>query len=489
MSARRVVLGVDSSTQSCTVEIRLLDSGELIATGRAAHPVTTPPVSEQDPNAWWQAFVHATRDALNAAGDVDVVAISVGAQCHGLVMTDSTGAPLRSAKLWNDTTSAEQASQMAAWRDTPWWADTTCIAPSAALTLSKIMWIRDHEPELLDRVSHVMVPHDWLTMRLTGRAVTDRSDASGTGYFETPAGAWRPDIVEELVGHTTWADKLPHLLGPNEPAGTIRPEVAAELGVSSRALVGPGGGDQHLAAQGIGLVAGEAAFSIGTSGVVFATTPDPVVDPTGVIDGVANTTGGYLPLVSTLNAAKVTDAIARVLNVSHAQMSALALSAQTSSSRPVFATYLDGERKPQMPWAKGMLSGLGSDVTPGDIALVAYEGVVMGLERGARRMRDFGVQIDKRIIAIGGGGRAEAFRQIIADFSGLPVHTVDATEATARGAAVQAAAIARETTVEALTVEWAPAPLTENTPQERAQEEVFQRYLELSKVQAHSNPY
>jgi xylulokinase len=142
-----------------------------------------------------------------------------------------------------------------------------------------------------------------------------------------------------------------------------------------------------------------------------------------------------------------------------------------------------------MPWAKGMLSGLGSDVTPGEIALAAYEGVVMGLECGARIMRDFGVQIDKRIIATGGGAQSEAYRQVIADFSGLPVHTVDAAEATARGAAVQAAAIAREVTVEAVTAEWSPAPVTENTPQERAQEEVFQRYLHLSNVQAHSNPY
>lgn len=483
-------MGVDSSTQSSTVELRELATGALVATGRAPHPVTHPPVSEQDPEAWWQALVAASRQALEAAGrPVRVRGISVGAQCHGLVATDAAGAVIRPAKLWNDTTSGPQAAAALERHPAAWWAQELGVVPSAALTITKLAWLAEHEPASLARIRRLSVPHDWITTRLTARHVTDRSDASGTGYFQATTHRWRPELIAEVAGEGDWASMLPEVLGPDEAAGTITAEAAAELGVDADALVGAGGGDQHLAAQGIGLLEGEMAYSLGTSGVVFATSAAPVHDLSGEIDGVANTTGGYLPLVCTLNAAKVTDAAARLLGVDHAELSRLALAAPTAPDRPVMAAYLDGERSPRMPWARGILAGISTGITREQLALAAYEGVVLGLERGARRMAEFGVPASGRAILIGGGAKSEAYRRIVADLSGREAHTVDAAEATARGAAVQAAAVVRGETVAALTAEWAPATTSITTPEHDRGGELLERYDRLARVQAEGRTF
>lgn len=482
-----VVLGVDSSTQSCTVELRDIESGGLVSTGRAPHPVTHPPVSEQHPDAWWVALVSAVRQAKEGV-EARVVGISVGAQCHGLVAMDADGVVIRPAKLWNDTTSAAQVAALMRHGDAAWWTRQIGIVPSTAITVSKLAWLRDNEPEAFNRVRHLALPHDWLTYRLTGRHVTDRSDASGTGYFSADTGAWRTDILNETVAERDWAPVLPHVLGPDEPAGRVTAQAAAELGIDQGAVVGAGGGDQHLAAQGIGLSEGDIAYSLGTSGVVFATTTTPVHDPSGRIDGVANVTGGYLPLVCTLNATKVTDTVARLLAVDYEELNRLALAAPLSADRPVLAAYLDGERSPRLPWAHGMLGGLTTDTTREQLALAAFEGVALGLVRGERHLSEYGISTSGRTILVGGGARAQAYRQVIADLTGRTVLTVDAPEGTARGAAIQAAAAARSETVTAITRQWTPE-VTSSTAAREDRNDVWQRYLRLADLQADGESY
>ncbi|WP_309105114.1 xylulokinase [Microbacterium sp.] len=477
-----VVIGVDSSTQSCTVEVRDLTTGALLATGRSPHPVTHPPVSEQHPDDWWQALVGAVRQAM-AGLDVRVKGISVGAQCHGLVVLDERGEVIRSAKLWNDTTSAEYASEFVQRFGTAWWAEQIGVVPSAAITITKLAWLRDNEPEHFARMRRIALPHDWLTLRLSGRHVTDRSDASGTGFFSADTLTWRTDILRDVIGDREWEPMLPTVLGPDEAAGSLTAEAAAELGIDERAVIGAGGGDQHLAAQGIGLGRGDVAYSLGTSGVVFATTPDPVIDRTGAIDGVANVTGGYLPLVCTLNSTKVTDVMGRWLGVDHAELSRLALSAPLSTERPVMAAYLDGERSPRLPWARGMLAGLSTETSREQLALAAFEGVALGLVRGERRFAANGIAVDGRTILLGGGARAEANRQIIADLTGRPAVMVDAPEGTARGAAIQAAAVARGLSVSEVTRDWAPA-VTSTTEPRADRTGIWDRYERLADLQS-----
>lgn len=482
-----VVAGVDSSTQSCTVELRDVATGALVSSGRAPHPATTPPVSEQDPQAWWQALVAAMHAATEGV-DVRVVGIGVGAQCHGLVAMDAAGAVIRPAKLWNDTTSAEHAQALVDARGAEWWAREVGVVPSAALTISKLAWFRDHEPEAFARMRSLGVPHDWLTLQLTGRLVTDRSDASGTGFFAADTMTWRTDILDSEVGERDWLSMLPHVLGPDEAAGQITARAAAELGIDPSAIVSAGGGDQHLAAQGIGLRPGDIAYSLGTSGVVFATTADPVKDTSGAVDGVANVTGGYLPLVCTLNATKVTDAMARLMNVDHEELGRLALAAPIAQDRPVLAAYLDGERSPRLPWANGMLTGLTTATSREQLALAAFEGVALGLLRGERFLGAQGLEVTGRTILVGGGARAEAYRQIIADLTGRSVVTVDAPEGTARGAAVQAAAVVRSETVSAITDSWAP-DVTSLTAPVADRSDVWNRYIRLADLQADGESY
>lgn len=481
------VMGVDSSTQSCTVEIRELDGGALLATGRASHPKTTPPKSEQAPDTWWNALVQATAYAHHEAASRKIrpriLGISVAAQCHGLTIADAAGDIIRPTKLWNDTTSAEQAAQLLQRRSRQWWADEMGILPSPAITISKLMWLAENEPENFAAIDRIFVPHDWLTFKLTGQHVTDRSDASGTGYYSPSTDVWRTDLLQELFGDRDWEAKLPLVLGPQEPAGLVTPTAAAELGIAPETVVGPGGGDQHVSAQGIGLQYGDIAYSLGTSGVVFATSVDPIRDPSGDVDGVANIVGGYLPLVSTFNAAKVTDAFARLLGVSLPELGDLALAAPTSPDRPVLAAYLDGERTPNMPWARGMVAGLSSDLTREQFALAAVEGVVMGLVRGERRIASFGVPTDGRVLAIGGAAKLPAYRQVLADFTGRTVVTVDAPESVARGAAIQAAAIVNRTTVLHQTNRWLPPVLSRTQPKTN-RNGLMDRYLKLANLQA-----
>lgn len=482
-----VVLGVDSSTQSCTVEVRDIIDGRLLSTGRSPHPVTHPPVSEQHPDAWWSALVTAVHSAMDGV-EARVVGISVGAQCHGLVATDRAGTVIRPAKLWNDTTSSAQAAELVERHGAAWWAEQIGIVPSAALTITKLMWLRDNEPEAFSRIAHLAVPHDWLTYRLTGRHVTDRSDASGTGYFSAATMTWREDILNSFVAERDWSPLLPEVLGPDMGAGRITAEAAAELGIDHEVIVGPGGGDQHLAAVGIGLGPGDIAYSLGTSGVVFANATDPIVDRSGGIDGVANVTGGYLPLVCTLNAAKVTDVFARLLGVDHDELTRLALAADVKADRPVLAAYLDGERSPRMPWAQGMLSGLTTATAREELALAAFEGVALGLVRGERLIAEHGVDVSGRRILIGGGARSQAYRQVIADLTGRAAITVDAPEATARGAAVQAAAIVRGVSVSELSSRWAPLA-TSMTEPIRDRNDVWDRYIHLAHAQSGEQTY
>ncbi|KAE8765949.1 xylulokinase [Georgenia thermotolerans] len=478
-----VVAGVDSSTQSCTVELRDTDTGVLLGTGQAPHPPTTPPVSEQRVEAWWDALVLAFGRALEAAdlNGRDVDAVSVAAQCHGLVLLDRDGAALRPVKLWNDTTSSPQARQMVAELGADAWADAIGSVPTAAFTITKLAWVAEHEPELLDRTRTVLLPHDYLNWRLTGEAVTDRSEASGTGYYAAHTGGWLPDLLDQLVTEKVdWPAVLPAVRGPEEAAGHAITRWARALGLREDVVVGPGAGDQHAAALGIGLRPGQVLYSLGTSGVVMTTSPTPVHDHGGWVNGVADAAGGYLPLVCTLNCTKVTDLVARLLDVDHTELARLALNADLRPDRPVLAAYLDGERSPALPAARGLLGGLRSDTTREEFARAAFEGVLLGLVRGHRAIQEAGASADGEVVVAGGGARSEAYRQILADLLETEVHTRDVAEATARGACIQAAAVLHGEPVGALRDAWQPSSASRTGPRDAVPAEIRDRYLSLA---------
>jgi xylulokinase len=441
-----VVLGVDSSTQSTKIELRDAESGTLIDEARAAHRPTTPPRSEQDPHEWWQAL-HTALSGTDAHRD-GIAAVSVAAQQHGLVVLDATMDVVRPAKLWNDTESAPDAAWLVAELGGPeTWVAACGSVPVAAFTIAKLSWLHRSEPEAWRRMARVCLPHDWLTYRLTGELVTDRGDASGTGYFSASENRYRPDLLAVVDGAIEWATRLPRVLPAEGVAGTT-----GELGAST--IVAAGTGDNMAAALGVGVRPGDVVVSIGTSGTVFSVSETAPADPSGAVNAFADATGRFLPLVCTLNATKVTDAMARLLGVDHGNLDDLALDPAARDSEVVLVPYFDGERVPNRPDATGTITGLRSTITREEMARAAYQGVVCGLLDGLDALSRAGVDTAGRLLLVGGGARSPAYRQFVADLSGRPVSVPHAAEHVAAGACVQAAAVLSDRPVAAVAADW-----------------------------------
>ncbi|MFG6475387.1 xylulokinase [Microbacterium sp. P06] len=421
-----LVAGVDSSTQSCKVVIVDAGTGLIVREGRAPHPDGT----EVDPEAWWIAL----QSAIAAAGGFsDVAAVSIAGQQHGMVVLDDVGRVIRPALLWNDTRSAQAAVDLAAEVGADEYARRTGVVPVASFTATKLRWLRDAEPEAAARVAAVALPHDWLTWRLRGYGperpdldalTTDRSDASGTAYWG-PSGYDR-DLLVRTLGHDA---VLPRVLDPQQSAGTT----------PDGAVVAAGAGDNAGAALGLDATPGDVVVSLGTSGTVFAVTEDPVTDASGTVAGFADAAGGYLPLVATLNAARVLDATARLLDVSHEGLGALALEAEPGAGGMVLVPWFEGERTPNLPAARASISGLSlANTTRPDLARAAIEGMLAGLATGLDAIRSLGVEA-RRILLVGGAARNEAVAVIAGQIFDAPVAIPAPGEYVALGAARQAA--------------------------------------------------
>ncbi len=444
-SPRALVAGVDSSTQSCKVVIREASGGGLVRQGQAPHP----PGTEVAPARWLEAL----RIALAEAGGLDdVAALSVAGQQHGMVCLDPAGQVVRPALLWNDTRSAGSAADLVSElgggdqaAGATEWARAVGSVPVASFTVTKLRWLAEHEPAAMARTAAVCLPHDWLTWQLAGaRGVdalrTDRGDASGTGYWSAATGQYRPDLLRRAAGRDL---AVPRVLGPAEPAGLAEAAGAAgragELPGSGRVLLGPGTGDNAAAALGLGAQAGDVVVSIGTSGTVFTVSDAPTADPAGAIAGFADAAGRFLPLVCTLNAARVLVAVAAMLDVSLDRLNDLALAASPGAGGLTLLPYLEGERTPNRPGATGLLHGLtGHNATPQNLARAAVEGLLCGLADGLDAITAAGVPV-RRVLLIGGGARSAAVREVAPAVFGMPVDVPEAGEYVADGAARQAA--------------------------------------------------
>ncbi|HEY8058950.1 MAG TPA: xylulokinase [Acidimicrobiales bacterium] len=424
-----LVVGVDSSTSACKVQVRDADTGALVASGRAPHPATTPPRSEQHPRDWLEAFTTACAQA-GVPDPHRPAAIAVGGQQHGLVVLGADGEVLRPAKLWNDTESAPDAEALVA--ELPGgaaaWAAACGSVPVASFTITKLAWLQRCEPDTYRHIAAVLLPHDWLTSQLTGERTTDRGDASGTGYWSPSEERYRVDLLDLVGDGIDWEAALPTVLGPLEAAGEWD---------DAGAVVGPGTGDNMAAALGLGLRPGDLALSLGTSGTAYAVSDRPSADPTGTVAGFADASGRFLPLVCTLNATKVTDTVARLLRVGTEEMDQLALEAPPGAGGLVLVPHLDGERTPNRPDATGTLTGLRTDATPAQLARAAVEGVVANLLAGAEALGAG----RGRVLLIGGGAHGEAYRRVVADLTGRTVVVPREDELVACGAALQAAAV------------------------------------------------
>lgn len=410
--------------------------------GFAPHPVGT----EVDPEEWWVAL---NRAVTSAGGLSDVAAVAVAGQQHGLVALDATGRVIRPALLWNDLRSAGSAADLIAdlGEGDPdlgavRWASATGLVPSASFTVSKLRWLADHEPDLAARISAIVLPHDWLSWRLAGsgditRLTTDRSEASGTGYYDSVGGAYRRDLIALALRMDERAIAriiLPRVVHSWEATGR------ADYGASFRHVrIAAGMGDNAAAALSLGLSPGGTFLSLGTSGVVATVSEVRANDPSGLVSGFADAGGHYLNIAVTLNAARILDATARILQVDHGALSRLALDAPPGSLGLTYIPYLEGERTPNLPLATATLYGITQrSMTREAIARATVEGLLSHMAHATRLVRSHGAQISS-IVLIGGAARSLAVRKIAPTILGIPVSVPEPSEYVADGAALQAA--------------------------------------------------
>ncbi|MCJ1712851.1 xylulokinase [Curtobacterium sp. VKM Ac-2922] len=451
-----LVAGVDSSTQSCKVTIRDARTGAVVREGRASHPDGT----SVDPEHWWTALGAAIADA---GGLDDVAAVAIAGQQHGMVALDAEGRVVRDALLWNDVRSADAAAQMVDELGREAWVARTGLVPVASFTGTKLRWLRDAEPANADRVAAVALPHDWLSWRLRGHGpadvsplgpdldalATDASDASGTAYWDPARREYDPELFTLALGRpmrvagdgATDGVVVPRVVAADQPMATLDTDVPlAGGGVAHHGLVvGAGTGDNAGAALGLGLGPGDVAVSLGTSGTVFGVTDAALADPSGTVAGFADATGARLPIVTTLNAARVLEVIGGLLGVDHGELGELALGAPAGADGLVLVPYFVGERTPNRPDATASLLGMTPTTTDrAHLARAAFEGMLCALADGLAAVEDAGVTVE-RLLLIGGAARNQAVRTIAAQVFGRDVHLPEPGEYVAAGAARQAA--------------------------------------------------
>jgi len=425
--ARRLTLGLDVGTQSTKALVLDADSMEVVARASCAYgliPDLAPGAAEQHPATWTEA-VEKVMDEVLADSDAGAVrAMSVSGQQHGLVALDASDQVIRPAKLWCDTETSAEAAE---------------LGMPAGYTAPKVMWMQRHEPAAFDRLRTILLPHDYVNLHLTGARVSECGDASGTGFFDPVERVYKPSFFDAAL--------LPELIPHDRFIGTLRPALAERLGLGP-IPVAPGSGDNMLSALGSGAVTeGTVVMSLGTSGTLFAHADAPVIDPAGAVAPFCDATGGWLPLVCTMNCTTPLEEVSAAHGVSLAQLTDLAAKEAPGSSGLTFLPYLAGERTPDWPGASGVLHGIRpGTLRPGLVFRAAMEGASFALQQGWQRMQALGLKADE-IRLVGGGSANPLWRCILADLFGVPLCLPAEAETAALGAAIQAAAILEETSV------------------------------------------
>lgn len=438
-------IGIDSGTQSTKAIVLDLDAREVVAEARAPHSLIAGlPAGhmEQHPGEWADALEQTIAEVVKKIGPAraaEIRGIGVSGQQHGFVPLDADGKVIRPAKLWCDTSTIAECALItkklggdkAALRHTG-----SLIMPG--FTAPKILWLKRHEPTNYKKLRHVLLPHDFLNFHLTGNYFMEYGDASGTALLDVRKRRWSKVAIDAI--DPKLAAWLPPLSESHESSGVVRAELAAKLGLPEGVVVSAGGGDNMMGAIGTGNVSpGVVSASFGTSGTIYAHAEAPVVDPAGEIAGFCSSTGGWLPLLCTMNVTTVTEQARKLFGQDHEALAAAVRSVPAGSDGLVLLPYLAGERTPNVPAGSGVLLGLTAKTfSSAHIARAAMEGATLGMNYGLRRLAALGVKA-KEIRVTGGGAKSPVWRQIMADVFGVPVVAMREDEGAALGGALQAA--------------------------------------------------
>lgn len=439
---RSLFIGVDSGTQSTKVLVVDGKTGRVLAAAAQGYGLIEglpAGAKEQHPHTWRDATSRAIRQALKLAKarPQEVRSIGVSGQQHGFVPLDEAGEVIRPAKLWCDTTtSAECEEIMAKLGGLKATIRTLGNAVLPGFTASKILWLKNHEPENFKRLATVLLPHDYLNFWLTGDKSMEFGDASGTALLNVRKREWSDRVLQAIDPHL--ADRLPKLTTSDQRAGFLQPKTAKALGLTTETMVSAGGGDNMMGAIGTGNTRpGIVTASFGTSGTIYACAAKPVVDPEGEIAAFCDSANQWLPLLCTMNVTTATEMVRRDFGVDHAGFQKVAGKAPAGCDGLLLLPYLEGERTPNVPDGTGVFLGINPKTfTAHHFARAAMEGVTLGMNYGLRRLATLGVNATQ-IRATGGGAQSKLWRQIMADIFQVEVVTLKVSEGAAYGAALQ----------------------------------------------------
>ncbi len=413
-----LVLGVDSSTTSTTVELRDADDGHLYASGRAAHP-SGPGEDAEEPRSWWNGLVEARRVAGGALG---VAAVSVTASAEGVVVVDAQDDVLAVARPSRPTDAARVAAELRSHLDPRDWVRACGSLPRIGSALVALAWLRQVDPQTFAGIARVLLPHDWLTHRLSRAFVTDRGDASTTGYWSPRDDQWNPEILALLDGRTDWAARLPTVLGPVEAAGD-----------RDGVVIAAGTGTPMATALGLALDPGDLVVSL-QANALFTVRDRPTEDSSGAVAGLADATGRFLPLVDVPDVMGALETMARLLGVDVPGLDQLARSVPAGSGGVVVVP----PAPPLVP--RCVIAGVTPYTLPGQVARATFEGLACYLLDAREALRAADVPISGKIVLVGKGARSHTLQRAIADLFGRPV-AVPQSDTVATGACVNAAAV------------------------------------------------
>lgn len=437
----RSVIGLDLGTQSIKVIVYDPDQRRIVNSFSAPLDLISRNDGSREQMAqWWIDAFHCCFDLIPAAIRKTVVAIGVSGQQHGFVPLDKKGKVLAPVKLWCDTSTTSECADLIeeAGGDEAIMA-LTGIPLKVGYTASKIRWFRDHKPELYQRISTILLPHDYLNFYLTGNYCMECGDASGTGLLDVRNRCWSKPLIEVLDPDRDLSVCLPPLIDSHQKAGFVRPELADELGLPEQVIVSAGGGDNMMAAIGTGNIApGKLTASLGTSGTLLAYCDEPHIDQQGELAAFCSSNGGWLPLLCTMNCTTATEQLRSLLQLGNENLDDLAVNIPIGADGVLTLPFYNGERTPNLPNGKAVIFGLdNTNTTSGHLIRSAMESAIFGIKCGLSAFSRCGMNFSE-ITLTGGGSNSDLWRQMCADILDLPVKIVHQHENAAFGAALQA---------------------------------------------------
>ena len=435
----KTVLGIDLGTQSTKVVIYDFENRIIIAESSSKYDIISGEDGTKEQKAeWWITALKKCLSDLDTNLKQTVVAIGVSGQQHGFVPLDKNNNVLYNVKLWCDTSTALECTQITnkiGNEDKLLSEAGNPILPG--YTASKILWLKKHKPEIYEKLDTILLPHDYINFYLTGNKIMESGDASGTGFLDIRKKEWSISVLKAIDPDNNLLTKLPKLIKSEQPVGYLKENIAKELGLPAEIPVSSGGGDNMMGAIGTGTVTeGILTMSLGTSGTLYGYSEKPIINKN--LAAFCSSTNGWLPLLCTMNCTVSLELTKKLFDIDIKKIEKVVEAIPVGSNGLITLPFYNGERAPNLPNGKGCIMGLTMDnIDKGNMLRSSMESAIMGMRFGLDSFKNAGFK-PSEIRLTGGGSKSKTWRQIVSDVFDLPVITPVIQEAAAFGAALQA---------------------------------------------------